>query len=89
VLLALCGRLSSIQQLRRGLADRLCNIQAMTATNTQKQGLIDAEVKALLLQLRAAGQVSLRLLEYCSSGTAPKALAMLWLCGLELERRAN
>lgn len=56
----MCGRLSSIQQLRKGLADRLHDIQSLAATNAQKQDLIDAEVRALQLQLQAAGQVSVQ-----------------------------
>lgn len=61
VLLALCSRLHTIQQLRKGLGNRLHAIKALTAPEGDKQRLIDQEIDTLHLQLRGAAQVEVLL----------------------------
>ncbi len=57
VLLVLCGRLHDIQQLRKGLANRLQDIKCLTPPDADKQSLVEAEINKLHLQLLAASQV--------------------------------
>lgn len=60
VLLALCGCLHKMQQLRKGLADRLHDIACLAAPDADKQALVEAEVNTLHLQVLAASQVRVR-----------------------------
>lgn len=62
VLLALCRRLYAIQQLRKGLADRLHDAKSLAAPDSDKQLLIDCETNAVLMQLQGAVQVREELL---------------------------
>lgn len=55
--MALCARLYSIQQLRKGLADRLHVIKALKAPDSEKQHMIDQEIDMLHRELRSAVQV--------------------------------
>jgi hypothetical protein len=57
VLLALCSRLHTIQQLRKGLSNRLHAVKALAAPEGDKQQLIDQVVNTLHLQLRGTAQV--------------------------------